>query len=279
MLGHHFIPRVLQETGDDYTMLVFVHGFLGDHRDWQVVCDLCVEYHRLLIDLPGHGLSRDRQCANLYDAGFQVVKTIECAINNQRLNKDIPVYLVGYSLGARILMSYLCDVMQSKSTLPDDINIAGLVLEGGHFGLASQCEKTVRLADDQKWAQRLQSQPIAEVLHDWYQQPVFSSLNHAQRQDLIRMRSDNLGENLALMLMRTSLGQQSNVLDSINSLQFNNNKPLYISGDKDRKFTDLAATSQLTHRIIDGAGHNVHHEQPRAFAQALNDYIRTTPNH
>ncbi|CAH0526586.1 2-succinyl-6-hydroxy-2,4-cyclohexadiene-1-carboxylate synthase [Vibrio hippocampi] len=278
MLAHRFIPSDLEETQKPCTMMVFVHGFLGDGNDWQAVSTLCSQFHRLLIDLPGHGLSGHHTCDDLVDAGKQVIDTIDNVIKNKALNENVTVYLIGYSLGARVLMSYFSDSKTLESRSATGINIAGLIIEGGHFGLASQEQKQQRLKHDLEWAHRFERQPIEEVLLDWYQQPVFSSLNHAQRQDLIRLRSGNLGRSLSLMLMRTSLGHQNNVLKSINSLRFDNDKkPLYISGQKDRKFSDLAVNSQLTHRVVDGAGHNVHHEQPEAFAQALFDYIGITP--
>ncbi|MBN8110601.1 2-succinyl-6-hydroxy-2,4-cyclohexadiene-1-carboxylate synthase, partial [Vibrio vulnificus] len=76
--------------------------------------------------------------------------------------------------------------------------------EGGHFGLITEEEKHARWQHDQHWATRFAHQPIAQVLTDWYQQAVFSSLNHEQRQTLVTLRSDNLGPAVAKMLLATS---------------------------------------------------------------------------
>ncbi len=112
------------------------------------------------------------------------------------------------------------------------------------------------------------------VLADWYQQTVFSSLNHEQRQLLIAKRSVNLGSALSDMLLATSLAKQPDLLPSVKALSFSKHrKPLYICGEFDNKFTQLAVGSGLDYEPIASAGHNVHKEQPVAFASRLRTYL------
>ncbi|MEF1306303.1 2-succinyl-6-hydroxy-2,4-cyclohexadiene-1-carboxylate synthase, partial [Vibrio owensii] len=49
----------------------------------------------------------------------------------------------------------------------------------------------------------------------------------------------------------------------------------YICGEKDKKFSQLAETSGLAYRQIEGAGHNVHQEQPQRFARQVNQIIHS----
>ncbi|MCV5656212.1 2-succinyl-6-hydroxy-2,4-cyclohexadiene-1-carboxylate synthase, partial [Escherichia coli] len=78
-----------------------------------------------------------------------------------------------------------------------------------------ESEKQVRLENDARWAMRFKTEPLERVLSDWYQQAVFSSLNHEQRQTFIAKRSDNLGSAVANMLMATSLAKQAYLLPSL----------------------------------------------------------------
>ena len=243
--------------------LVFLHGLLGSGRDWQqVVNQLSGKYTCLTIDLPGHGHSRLLQAANFEQASQWLSETLAA--------RGVSRYvLVGYSLGARVAMFHACQHSVASTSVS---TLSGLVLEGGHFGLP-QNERPARFANDQRWAQRFTNEPIAEVLADWYLQPVFSSLNHDQRQGLVAKRSDNLGASIAHMLLATSLAKQPLLQSQLTGLSI----PVhYLCGEKDNKFTRLAAGSDLSYQVIDDAGHNVHVEQPYLFARAVDDYISRT---
>ncbi len=121
--------------------------------------------------------------------------------------------------------------------------------KGGNFGLQSESEKQARFRNDAHWARRFKTEPLACVLNDWYQQLVFSSLNHEQRQTLIEKRSANLGSAVADMLLATSLAKQSYLLPALQQQTI----PLYyICGSKDKKFSQLAESSGLAYRQVEG---------------------------
>ena len=113
---------------------------------------------------------------------------------------------------------------------------------------------------------RFENENIREVLADWYQQAVFSSLTTNQRQSQIDKRATNNGNNVAKMLRSTSLASQPELLLPLKQLNY----PIhYIVGEKDHKFLALAEQSQLSVSVIDGAGHNAHSEQPQLFARVI----------
>ncbi|MBY5945324.1 2-succinyl-6-hydroxy-2,4-cyclohexadiene-1-carboxylate synthase [Photobacterium rosenbergii] len=248
---------------DTLPTLVFLHGLLGSGRDWQqVVNQLSAKYTCLTVDLPGHGHSRLLQAANFEQTSQWLSETL--------VARGIERYvLVGYSLGARAAMFHACQPAVASTPVS---KLCGLILEGGHFGLPLS-DRAARLENDQRWAQRFANEPIAEVLADWYLQPVFSSLNYDQRQGLIAKRSDNLGASIAHMLVATSLAKQPLLQSQLTGLPI----PVhYLCGEKDNKFTLLAADSELSFQVIEDAGHNVHVEQPYSFARAVDDYISRT---
>lgn len=237
-------------------VVVFLHGFLGSSQDWQMVIQrLRGAYSLLSIDLPGHGQSRHLDCSNFADACQQVAQVVTA-----HCPPTTPIWLVGYSLGARLAM------LGCTQGWFDALNIQGLVIEGGHFGLITEEEKHARWQHDQHWATRFAHQPIAQVLTDWYQQAVFSSLNHEQRQTLVTLRSDNLGPAVAKMLLATSLARQPDVRLSLSLVPF---RVHYVCGQNDAKFYSLAQRSGLHYHVVEQAGHNVHHEQPQAFTQLM----------
>jgi len=252
MLYSHYSPSTLHS---EKPVLVFLHGLLGSGEDWQKTLDYLPEYGRLTIDLPGHGQSNYKTCHDFSDCCQQVTQTIL-----SRLEADTPIVIIGYSLGGRIAMSGVAlDIFTG-------LNVQGLIIEGGNFGLKIQSEKDARLANDQHWADRFCSESIEQVLSDWYQQPVFSSLNDEQRQTLITKRSANLGNHIANMLLSTSLAVQPYLLPLLQRLSL----PVhYVCGAKDDKFCQLAEQSGLAYSQINMAGHNVHQEQPEAFARTI----------
>ncbi|MBD0785182.1 2-succinyl-6-hydroxy-2,4-cyclohexadiene-1-carboxylate synthase [Vibrio sp. Y2-5] len=248
-----------QTTKEGEPVLVFLHGLLGSGEDWQSSVEQLPKSNWITIDLPGHGQSQDHTCSDFSQCCQQISHTIL-----SQIEPNTPVILIGYSLGGRIAM------LGAALELFSSINLVGLVIEGGNFGLQSELEKKQRWENDSRWAQRFRLEPIEQVLNDWYQQAVFSSLNDEQRQTLITKRSANLGNHIANMLLSTSLANQPYLLPALQQLSL---PVLYVCGANDHKFRQLAEQSGLTYCQIESAGHNVHQEQPCAFAKTIQRFI------
>lgn len=252
LYSHYYSAQTPQALAP---VLVFLHGLLGSGQDWQTVIQALPHYDRLSIDLPGHGHSQA-----IHTTDFETLaQQLSVVLGHVCLNK--PLCLIGYSLGGRIALTV------AKSLLEAGINLVGVIVEGGHVGGLEPIEQQARWQHDQAWAQRFKQEPIAQVLSDWYQQPVFASLNHDQRQALIVQRRDNLGNAVAELLLATSLAVQPYRLDWFKTQSL----PLcYVCGEQDIKFYQLAQVHQLAHVVIPCAGHNAHREQPVLFAAMLN---------
>jgi 2-succinyl-6-hydroxy-2,4-cyclohexadiene-1-carboxylate synthase len=248
-----------QTTKEGEPVLVFLHGLLGSGEDWQSSIEQLPNSNWITIDLPGHGQSQEYACADFFQCCQQISHTIL-----SQLEPNTPIILIGYSLGGRIAM------LGVALELFSNLNLVGLVIEGGNFGLQNEQEKKARWENDSCWAQRFRLEPIEQVLNDWYQQAVFSSLNDEQRQTLITKRSANLGNEIANMLLSTSLANQPYLLPALQQLSL---PVLYVCGANDDKFRQLAEQSGLTYSQIESAGHNVHQEQPSAFAKTIQRFI------
>ena len=132
--------------------LVFLHGFSGDHREWQPVGQRFARANRLYVDLPGHGGSSAVRVKNFAE--------MDAALQATLLSYNILNYwLVGYSLGGRIAMHYACSRPEG---------LAGLIVEGGHPGLTNDAERESRWRNDEAWAQRFRELPLADVFTAWY---------------------------------------------------------------------------------------------------------------
>lgn len=169
---------------------------------------------------------------------------------------------MGYSLGGRIAMYHAC--------YGETTGLQGVVIEGGNPGLADTALRAQRLAHDAAWAERFRREPIAQVLADWYQQPVFANLSAVHRTALIDARSDNSGPAVADMLEATSLGKQPYLVPQLQQLTV----PLVVlCGADDHKFQQLARDAELPLRIVPQAGHNSHLANPQDFAAELHDFL------
>ncbi len=261
MLSSEFFPATEKHQSGSVPTLVFLHGLLGSGEDWKACLDEFSRFDRLTIDLPGHGASQSIGCKDLDECCKLVRSTLSLLFPSHQ-----PLIVIGYSMGGRITMHGL-----ASDCFPD-LNIRAAMIEGGNFGLQTESERRVRFENDNRWAVRFKTELLERVLSDWYQQAVFSSLNHEQRQTLVTKRSANLGAAVADMLLATSLSKQAYLLPA---LQQQVVPVYYLCGTKDKKFSQLAESCGLTYRQVKGAGHNAHQEQPEQFAIHIKEIIQS----
>ena len=249
------ILHALAERGQPgHPWLVFLHGFSGDCHEWLTVGQAFGAYSRLYIDLPGHGGSANIAANSLAEVGYLVEKTL----NSYNILK---YWLVGYSLGGRVAMYFACQPREG---------LCGLVVEGGHPGLTDENQRLLRRHGDAAWAERFRREPLTQVFADWYQQPVFASLDAAQRAALIALRSRNNGGALAAMLPASSLAEQPDLREPLRAREF----PFhYLCGERDGKFRAIADELSATTHVINHAGHNAHRENPDAVVACLAQFL------
>ena len=241
------------------TPVVFLHGLLGSQEDWQGVLALLQnfpQFRPLTIDLPFHGKSKKIACQDFADLRTQLHQTLTTLLS------DTPFFLVGYSLGGRVALDYTFHAQNP--------HLLGTILEGTNIGLKTEAECQDRWQNDQCWANRFRTEPITQVLNDWYQQPIFAHLDAYKRSILIEKRQHNSGKNIAQMLESTSLAKQQDYADL---LKLREKNITFLSGEKDQKFRQLAEENQLPHRFINNAGHNSHAENAEGFVQRMVEAI------
>lgn len=245
------LNAVAREGDAGQPWLVFLHGFSGDCREWQPVGEAFPRASRLYIDLPGHGGSADCRVTHFAD--------VCAALQTTLLSYNILNYwLVGYSLGGRIAMTFACQHQPQ--------GLLGVVVEGGHPGLQSAEQRAQRWQSDNLWAQRFAREPLNQVFDAWYRQPVFASLTPAQRDALVALRQNNDGSALAAMLLATSLSVQDDLREALRDRAF----PFwYLCGERDSKFRAIADELAAPCHVIHNAGHNAHRENPEGVVACL----------
>lgn len=261
--------------------LIFLHGFLGSAQDWsKVIQQLSGQYNCISLDLPYHGARRQENTHQHFSPVLSSMMsssmlqhtpfTMACVLDDlaQSLaNIHQPFWLVGYSLGARLAMQLAIRLHQTDWA---QNRLQGLILESGHFGLPFEA-RAARWHQDQVWARRFEQEPMCDVLRNWYQQSVFSSLNDAQKQSFVEMRSDNVGKNVATILRATSLAKQEILIDQVRQLPID---VFYCCGQLDPKYCAIAQESGLHYQIVAEAGHNIHVEQPKRMAYFIDRFIQ-----
>lgn len=235
--------------------LVCLHGLLGSGEDWLPVLPFCRDWPVLLVDLPGHGASRTISATDFADVSRLLSETLR----EQGITR---YWLLGYSLGGRIAMYHACNGQHD--------GMLGLLVEGGHPGLATPDLRTARIHHDARWAQRFRHEPLPEVLQDWYQQAVFADVDSVQREQLIARRSANHGASVAAMLEATSLGRQPFLADRLRHLSM---PFMYLCGASDMKFQTLATQYGLPLLSVAQAGHNAHQANPTAYAERVSAFL------
>ena len=95
--------------------IIFLHASGSSSQMWQHhVAALEQDFHCILVDLPGHGASRDIEWTNFDD----VVEMIVAIINSKAHGKP---HLVGLSLGASLILKLL----EKHSSLIDKVIVDG----------------------------------------------------------------------------------------------------------------------------------------------------------
>ncbi|MFT5170780.1 MAG: 2-succinyl-6-hydroxy-2,4-cyclohexadiene-1-carboxylate synthase [Candidatus Marinamargulisbacteria bacterium] len=244
------------------TTLLFLHGFLGNHREWKPLTDLLKEqFNCLSIDLPGHGKSN---CLPEDYSFPRISESITRLFDELQIDKAI---CIGYSLGGRIALDLAL-------TYPDRVH--RLVLESASLGIEDETERKKRRAKDERWINLIGMTSFSEFLTKWYQQPLFISLRKSDAfEKVMQFRVQNDPKKLKFILRDLSPGVAPAMWNQITNLR----PPcLFITGENDIKYKAMAKDIQTRNAsialsFVSEAGHNCHLEQPQAFLASVRPFL------
>lgn len=233
--------------------LFCIHGFLGTAKDWDCLpFDMLNNVTLSTIDL----FNRNEPLLTFSDWAEETF--------NLHLKDQQPVTLLGYSLGGRLALHLLLKY-------PEFFHAA--VIVSTNPGLSHESEKTKRLNKDAEWARVFQEEQWNLAMEKWNSQSVFLS------DDVMCERQENNYNRMRLIeaLSCWSLGKQGNLKPLIEEL---NIPILWISGEKDIKFKEIACNMQLKHSksqvwIAEETGHRLPWQQPKRFVEAIDTFIKS----
>lgn len=249
--------------------MVFLHGFLGDLHDWDTVAgSLSEAFCCVVIDLPGHGLSRLVPRARHND----MEGTLRAIV---RLLDKLHIHqctLVGYSMGGRI-------ALHAGLRAPERFH--RLVIESATPGLLDGEERATRRKEDEALASELEAD-FQGFLARWYGQSIFASLHeHPDRlQRMLERRRQGRPKELAAALRALSQGTQPPLWNELDHLKA---PALFMAGEYDVKYRELAqaaarACPRGEHVVVPAAGHNIHIERPDRYTELLREFLAATAN-
>jgi 2-succinyl-6-hydroxy-2,4-cyclohexadiene-1-carboxylate synthase len=258
---------VFSTDGDPATPpLLLLHGFTGSARSWEAhVPTLAAHYRLLRPDLPGHGATpaiTPADCS-METTARQLVHIIETVLTP-------PVTLLGYSMGGRLAL---------YTALEYPGLVHSLILESASPGIADDSERQPRRAADDALAQRILDHGMAVFVDEWERLPLFASyarLPEATRAALRQARLANDPAGLANSLRGMGTGAQPSLWGRLPALACS---VLLMTGADDGKFTAIArqmtpALPRAEHVVIPACGHTPHLEQPAAFVDAVQNFMR-----
>jgi 2-succinyl-6-hydroxy-2,4-cyclohexadiene-1-carboxylate synthase len=247
-----------RDGNPDQPTIVFLHGFLGSHADWQIlVSELGDRFDCICIDLPGHGRS-----LHLPESVYTLPKTADLVVQVlQSLNCNSS-HLYGYSMGGRLALYLALNFPQRWRSL---------YLESASPGLLKDADRRARQQRDWQLADAL-IQDFPAFLTAWYEQKLFDSLrSHPHFTLHLQRLAHNHPQELAQSLRWMGTGIQPSLWERLPELKL---PCQLIVGEWDEKFIAInqrmaCLSSKMMLQIVPQTGHNVHLEDPGAIYKLL----------
>jgi len=232
---------------------VWLHGFTQTRASAHQFRSILAGTNELLtLDLPGHGAAHEVE-ATLEETADLVIQALP----------DEPVALGGYSFGGRV-------ALHVAVRHPERIN--RLILLGATRGIKDEVERAERRVRDEALAQRILEIGASAFLDEWLAQPMFAGLPVDPMERAARsIHAKGLASSLRLAGTGTQVWLQP-ALATIDS------PTLVLAGANDSKFSAEATAIQrgvpgALVRLIDGAGHAAHIEQPERTAAVVAEFL------
>ena len=249
--------------------VILLHGFAQTPRSWDAVANALRarghEVHVPDLYVQVRPFSLDAACRRVAEIVRDVVRA-----------SGEPCVVAGYSMGGRIALETLARAQAAGERLP----LSALVLEGAGLGPADESAREAFRARGDAWAADLRENGVAAFMDRWETLPLFASQRALSADVRARVRSDRVAhdaEELASSLTEAGQHCQASEADSLAALACAAEcgvRVVYVHGSLDEKYgavarrvAELVPAARV--ECIAHAGHNVHLEQPEAFARVV----------
>ena len=233
------------------TPVLFVHGFAQSALSWFPTSrTIFLERDVYGIDLVGHGGSS----VPVHPAPYSLLAMGEALLALIKLIPGKPL-VVAYSMGGRVALSALLEVGPAAFAK----QTSGLLLESVGMGPKTQAERDAAIKRDADMARRLRETPLKDFMTYWENLPLFES------QKALAKCVECAGQHRMPSYRETTA--------ALRDLGLRGYPALYLAGEKDAKYSKLAASLHeegiVRTRIAPKVGHNVHLEAPEVFAACV----------
>lgn len=245
--------------------LLLLHGFTGRASTWLPFAAGWPGLRLIVVDLIGHGDSDSpRELAHYkMEACVDDLASVLDALGIER------TALLGYSMGGRTALHF---------ALRHQERLTALVLESAAAGYAEAAERAARVKSDEELAGRIERQGLEAFVDYWQSIPLWESQKTLPAESTAALRAQRLRNStvgLANSLRGMGAGAQQPVMLRLRELRL---PTLFMAGALDARYAELAETMSglvqgATLRIIEGAGHAAHLEQPDAFSGAVSGFL------
>lgn len=261
-VSYHF--EIFQDDPELPT-LVLLHGFMGSGQVFDhLIKEISSFCNPVTIDLMGHGRSEGAELHYRFSTKEQVAD-LSKLISEQL---PLPLFLYGYSMGGRLALQ----LAVHRSDL-----FRGLILESATFGLEGETEQQARQALDARRADAIVGN-FEGFLEEWQSKPMFRSdkISEELMEQMLMVQKDQDPFWLSNSLLGFGTGTMPCVRDRLSDIRI----PVQlIAGKDDTKFVHInnqmekeLPNGQL--KVIEGAGHRVHLEQPEKLNRILKTFIQ-----
>jgi 2-succinyl-6-hydroxy-2,4-cyclohexadiene-1-carboxylate synthase len=259
--GSKTLPlRTTGAAGVGSEPIVLLHGFTQTAASWGPISKALAQHGLVLApDLPGHG-EASAVSADLWQTADLLAATLSAA-GVKRAN------WVGYSLGGRAALHL---------ALAHPGLVKRLVLVSTSAGIEDDHERELRRRRDEALAKRIEEggdQALRDFLAEWLSQPLFATLP-PERAGLDE-RLANSASGLASSLRLAGAGSQGPLWHRLGELGTSSVPVLLVTGELDstyRRHAERMAQAfgpSASIKVIAGAGHACHLEQPELFVSLV----------
>ena len=294
---------------------VLVHGFAQNACSWNRIAPALASEARAnvyALDLMGHGESDRPDSARFYDIDFQAQAVLAFCEAVAQVEAASPV-LVGYSMGGRVALCAAQRVaggtapghfrdalsgdcptgrrraLEIPSSKRASVPFRALVLESAGLGPADSAERAAFAKRNAGWAARLREEGVAPFMRYWESLSLFESQKALDAETRAEVSAERLSNDAnALALTFECAGAQAmpvrpEAVRALRALVEAGVPVAYLAGALDAKYRAVAKSlagdtaRAVDVRIVEGAGHNIHLEQPEAFASKLLDVAENRP--